>query len=288
MSISRRREAAIRTALGCGRGRLLRLFLAEGVVLAAVGGAAGILLCAWASAVISVPTDLWGPRGFYGSLATFDQPGFTARVGLFGATLSAVTVILVSWAPATSMLRADTLGALRAGARGIAPGSGTLRRPTLRGVIVGIEAALAVLLLVAGGLMIASFDRMFDAWLFGAFATVAILLASAGIYAVVAYAVIQRTREMGIRLALGARPSAIVSLVVREGMVFPVIGVVVGAVASVASAGVLRASLYEIAPTDPMILGVTIALLLLVSAVACGVPGRRATRVDPVEALRAE
>jgi predicted permease len=128
----------------------------------------------------------------------------------------------------------------------------------------------------------------FDAILFGGFAAVAILLATAGIYAVVAYAVTQRTREMGIRMALGARPAAVVRLVVREGMTFPLAGLLAGVIGAAASTRVLRASLYEITPTDPVIFSATVALLLGVSVVACLAPARRATRVDPLEALRAE
>jgi predicted permease len=520
---ARRREAAVRLALGSGRGRLVRVLLAEGVVLAAVGGAAGLLLAGWASSLITVPSGVWGPRGFYGSLAAFDEPAFGFRTVAFGVVLTAVTMLIVSWPPAASLARSDILSGLRSGARGIAFGAGTLRRPTLRGAIVTVEAALAVLLLSAGGLMLVSFAKMrrtelgvdprhvltfllrpsevrvppaiapaflsrlldaithvpgvesatvdggspvnggargllhvvgapqvpaaqlpvvnrhyvapdhfrtlgipvlsgralsandiatapkvvvvsstaarrfwpgenplgkriwfgpgsgfgspdssaevvgvvgdvvsepldqppnrsdfytpytqftyawryffvrtagdpvasvgairkavlsvepdlpltevetlserigdswarhrFDAWLFGGFALVAVVLASAGIYAVVAYAVAQRTREMGIRMALGARPVAIVRLVVREGMAFPAIGLLIGLVAAVAGTRVLRASLYQVTPTDPVILGATVALLLAVSALACLAPARRATRADPTDALRAE
>jgi ABC-type antimicrobial peptide transport system permease subunit len=93
---------------------------------------------------------------------------------------------------------------------------------------------------------------------------------------------------MGIRIALGAQPAAVVRLVLREGMAFPVVGLVAGFAASLALARVVRASLYQTAPTDPVILTVTIAVLLAISAVACLAPARRATRVDPLEALRAD
>lgn len=520
---SRRREAAVRSALGCGSARLLRFFIAEGFLLTLSGGAAGIALAMWAGKIITVPTDMWAPRGFYGSLGAFDEPAFGVRTVLFGTAVTALTALLVCWVPAVSMLRSDILTGLRAGARGIALGAGTLRRPSLRGVVVALEAALAVLLLVAGGLMMASFSRMrrtdlgvnadhvltfllrpsevrvptsaapafiarlleaitrvpgvvsatvdggapvagsargllyiagrpvprpseapvvlrhyvapdhfrtlgvpllsgrvftaadiagrpnvavvsksaaqrfwpgqnpigqriwfssgsgisspdsaaeivgvvgdvvhqsldeppnradvytpyaqftyawrmfmvrttgdpisavsairkailsvepdlpltevesltdrigsswsrhrFDAMLFGGFAAVALLLATAGIYAVVAYAVSQRTREMGIRMALGARPATVVRLVVREGMTFPLAGLLVGVIAAAASARVLRASLYEITPTDPAVFAATVTLLLAVSVIACLAPARRATRVDPLEALRAE
>ena len=520
---SRRREAAVRSALGCGSARLLGFFLAEGFALTLIGGAGGIVLAMWAGRVITMPSDLWGAGNFFGSLAAFDDPVLGPRTLIFGTVLTGLTAVLVSWAPAMSMLQSDILSGLRVGARGIALGAGTLRRPTLRGAVVALEAALAVLLLVAGGLMMESFGRMrradlgvnadhvltfmlrasevrvptsaapafisrildaiarvpgvqsatvdggapvaasarsvlyivgrpvpppgeapeilrhyvapdhfrtlgvpllsgraftaadvagqpkvavisksaaqrfwpnqsplgqrvwfgsgtgfaspdssaeivgivgdvvyqslderpnradfytpytqftyawrmfmvrtsgdptssvhairnavlsvepdlpltdvqsltdrigtswarhrFDAILFGSFAAVALLLATAGIYAVVAYAVEQRTREMGIRMALGARPATVVRLVVREGMVFPFAGLLIGVIAAVASTRVLRASLYEIAPTDPVVFGGTMVILLLVSVAACLLPARRATRVDPLEALRAE
>ena len=519
----RRREAAVRAALGAGAKRLFGFFTGEGVVLSLAGGAAGVILAVWASAVIAVPTDVWGPRNFYGSIGTFDEPGFGWRAGVFGAALTLVTTLFVSAVPALGAVRGDLLAHLRAGARGLAPGAGTLRRPSLRGAVVALEAALAVLLLVAGGLMITSFSRMrrtdlgvepdhvltfmlrpsevrvpvqaapaflsrllgaitavpgvvsatvdggapvsgtarsvvhivgqpvvpdaeappvlrhyvapdhfktlgmrvlegraftdgdiagrgkvaiasasaakrfwpnesaigkrvwfgssgtwanadssaeivgvvndavhealdqrpnrvefytpyaqftyawriflvrtvgdpaamvpavrravfsvepdlpltevmtlgerigaswarhrFDAMLFGIFAALATLLASAGIYAVVAYAVSQRTREMGIRLALGAKPGEIVRLVVREGMTLPIVGLAAGIIAAIATTRMLRASLYEIGPTDPGVMSGAAVMLLAVSALACLAPARRAMKVDVVEALRSE
>jgi putative ABC transport system permease protein len=128
----------------------------------------------------------------------------------------------------------------------------------------------------------------FDALLLGGFAAVALLLAASGIYAVVAHAVSQRTREMGIRLALGATPAVVLRLVMREGMMLPLLGMAAGVAGSLALTGVLRASLYEVAPTDPGVFAVTTGLMLLVAALACLLPARRATRADPLEALRSE
>jgi ABC-type antimicrobial peptide transport system permease subunit len=105
---------------------------------------------------------------------------------------------------------------------------------------------------------------------------------------VVAYAVNQRRREMGIRLALGATAGAVIRFVVRGGMRFPIIGLVVGVAGSLAMSRVLSSSLYEVSPTDPLVFARTVALLLVVSAAACLVPAVRATRVDPLEAMRAE
>lgn len=128
----------------------------------------------------------------------------------------------------------------------------------------------------------------FDAVLFGGFGLAALLLAGSGVFAVLAYAVANRTREFGIRMALGARPGAVLRQVIKEGMVFPVAGLVAGMLASAGAARLLRASLYEVSPLDPGVYLRTSVLLLAVATGACVVPAWRATRVDPLEALRAE
>jgi putative ABC transport system permease protein len=128
----------------------------------------------------------------------------------------------------------------------------------------------------------------FDAVLFGVFAAAALLLAASGIFAVLAYAVTLRTREFGIRIALGAESGRLVRQVLREGLAFPLVGLVVGMAASVAATRVLRSSLYEVSPLEPAVFFATAVLLLLVSALACVGPALRATRSDPIAALRAE
>jgi predicted lysophospholipase L1 biosynthesis ABC-type transport system permease subunit len=130
--------------------------------------------------------------------------------------------------------------------------------------------------------------QRFDAYLFGVFAVLALLLSASGIYAVVSYAINQRTREMGIRIALGATNVTVLRLVVREGMVFPAVGLIAGLVASFALSRVVAASLYEVSPTDPAIVMRTLALLVLASIAACAVPAWRAMRVDPLVAMRAD
>jgi len=128
----------------------------------------------------------------------------------------------------------------------------------------------------------------FDALLFGGFGIAALLLAASGIFAVLAYSVAMRTREFGIRIALGADTGRVLSQVLREGMVFPLAGLLLGAAGSVALTQVVRSSLYEVSPVEPGVLLGMAALLLLVSAAACLGPALRATRADPIEALRAE
>jgi putative ABC transport system permease protein len=131
-------------------------------------------------------------------------------------------------------------------------------------------------------------DSRFLALLLGAFAGLAVLLAMVGTYGVLAYAVTQQTREIGIRLALGAQPRAVLRAVVQRGMTLVVAGVVVGLLAAVGLSRYLRALLFEISPSDPLTYALGAAVLLLVALLACWLPARRAARTDPMVALRYE
>jgi predicted permease len=128
----------------------------------------------------------------------------------------------------------------------------------------------------------------FGAVLMSLFAGIAALLACLGIFGVMAYAVSARTREIGIRIALGGQPREVLGLVLRPGLVLVVVGAAAGVVAALAGGRLLATQLYGVRPTDPAVLAGTAALLVLVGAVACYVPARRATRVNPVAALRSE
>jgi len=121
--------------------------------------------------------------------------------------------------------------------------------------------------------------------LFGGLASV---LAAIGIYGVMAYSVSQRIHEIGIRMALGARPRDVIMLLLAQGMMLAGFGIVVGLIGSFALTRVLRMLLFGVSPTDPVTYtGVTL-LLVLVALLACWLPARRAARVDPMEALRHE
>lgn len=122
--------------------------------------------------------------------------------------------------------------------------------------------------------------------LLASFGGLALLLAAAGVWGVVAFGVSRRTRELGLRMALGARSGEVVGLVIRQGMVGVVVGVVVGAAAALAAGRVLRAILFEVGPGDPAALAGGAAVLLCVALLAAWLPARRATRVDPVRALQ--
>jgi predicted permease len=117
---------------------------------------------------------------------------------------------------------------------------------------------------------------------------VALFLAVMGLYAVVSFAVTRQTREIGLRMALGAQRGDAVRLVMREGMRLSLIGVGIGLLLAIGLGAVLSAVLYGVARTEPGVFSAVTALLLVVSAVACYVPARRVTRVDPLIALRCE
>jgi putative ABC transport system permease protein len=118
------------------------------------------------------------------------------------------------------------------------------------------------------------------------FGVLAMLLASIGLYGVIAFAVSRRTRELGIRLALGARTEQVVGMVVREGMVLVATGCGIGLALALVAAQPLRSVLYGVSPTDPIALGVVVALLASVAALASYLPARKAARVTPIEALK--
>jgi putative ABC transport system permease protein len=128
----------------------------------------------------------------------------------------------------------------------------------------------------------------FNLLLLVSFALVALGLAAIGIYGVVAFLVTQRTREIGIRMALGARAADVLRLVVREGMAPVVFGAGAGVVASLAATRAIRSLLFGVTPLDPISIAAAPALLAAVALVACYLPARRATRVDPLVALREE
>jgi putative ABC transport system permease protein len=122
----------------------------------------------------------------------------------------------------------------------------------------------------------------------GGFAGIALVLACVGLYGVVSHGVIERTREIGVRLALGATRPQVVRLFLRQGLATTLAGMAIGLGTALAAADLVRGLLFNVAPTDPLAFSVTVAVLVVVSLAACYVPARRASRVNPTVALRGE
>jgi putative ABC transport system permease protein len=125
-------------------------------------------------------------------------------------------------------------------------------------------------------------------FLLGTFAGLALLLAVVGLYGVMAYNGIRRMREIGVRLALGARRQQIVSMMLTQGMRLLGIGLVIGFIAALIASRVLRSLLFEVSATDPLVYAGVSLMLGVAAALACWIPARRASRVDPIITLRAE
>lgn len=130
--------------------------------------------------------------------------------------------------------------------------------------------------------------RRFQMYLAAAFAMAALVLASLGIYGVVSFSVARRTPEMGIRIALGARGMQLMAMVIKQGMIPVLLGLGAGLACALSLGRFLASQLYGISPDDPMTISAVAALLLVVALCACWIPARRATRIDPMRALRSE
>jgi predicted permease len=129
-------------------------------------------------------------------------------------------------------------------------------------------------------------DQRFQAALMSSFSVLALLLGAVGIYGLLSYVVAQRTSEFGVRLALGAQPADVLALVLRRGLKLTVTGLAIGAVAAYAMSARIQSLLYQTAPSDPLVYGLTALLLLSVAALASWLPARRAAQLEPVEVLR--
>lgn len=162
--------------------------------------------------------------------------------------------------------------------------------PVLRQAVAQVDANQAVSRVTRFDRLVE--DRLSPRWLnrllLGSFAALALLLAAIGLYGVLSYTVERRAREIGVRLALGARPADVVRLVLKQGVGLAAAGVVVGIAAATALTRTIQSVLFGVSPTEPDVFAAAALLLLAVAAGASYWPARRATRVDPCDALRAE
>jgi putative ABC transport system permease protein len=162
--------------------------------------------------------------------------------------------------------------------------------PGLRTVLRGLDPTVALQAPRPLGDVVGEMtaQRRLNTLLLAGFAAVAVLLSGVGIYGVIAHGVARRRRELGVRMALGAPRAGILALVLREGMVLAAAGLVAGLLAAVGLGRLLVSLLYQVSATDPATFAAIAVVAILVAAAASLVPAFRATRVDPVTALRAD
>jgi|CZKS01.1.fsa_nt_gi putative ABC transport system permease protein len=162
--------------------------------------------------------------------------------------------------------------------------------PAIRDMVRSLDRSLPVSHIRPMGAYVgdSSAPQRFNVVLLGTFAGIALLLATAGLYGVMSYLVNQRTSEIGIRMALGARPLDVLALVVRKAMLLAGAGVVLGMIAAMAATRLMSSLLFGVQARDPMVFAVAPAILIAVAMLASYIPARRASRVDPLVALRME
>ena len=310
--VGRTRELAIRRALGAGRARVLRQLLTESLVLSVAGGTLGFALAAFARVALT--------RYAASAIPLFAVVETDRTVLFFALGLSLLAPIIFDMVPALSTSRSEQVTE-----RGESTSRETR---WLRHLLVGGEVALSIVLIVGAVLLrslgrLQDVDSGFarehaisftitlpaarypdsaaryrgfveierrlreqtGVEAFGATSTLALRGFTNG---VLAYFVSQRSRELGIRLALGAKPAALFRMVVGQGMRPVAIGAGIGLAGAAGISTLMQSLLFGVAPVDPAAYGVATAILAAIAAAACAVPALRATRVDPLVALRDE
>jgi predicted permease len=168
--------------------------------------------------------------------------------------------------------------------------SGDVSAPAVKHAIASLDPGIYVRAMTSGDSYLRDglAPTRFAMALLTVFALLALVLAAVGLYGVIAYGVAQRTREIGVRMALGAEPRSIVARIMGSGARLALAGVVIGAALALASTRVLRSMLYDVSPNDPATIVAIVGIVVIIALVASYVPARRALRIEPTEALRAD
>jgi ABC-type antimicrobial peptide transport system permease subunit len=287
----RQRELALRASLGALRPRIFRQLIVESQVIAFMGAGIGLVFAAWVLPIIQALETV--------SLTRLNEVSIDLTVLLFTVLVAVVAGFVCGVPPAYQASTEEMDKTLRGGERIVTGGS-----PTIRDALVICQLALAAMLLVGAGLLTNSFVRMLDvdvrpdaavlsglrlnAILVGLFAAVALGLAALGVYAVTAFAVARRKREIGVRMALGAAPARIIGVTLSSGTKLIVLGTAIGLFGAFGLSRFLRSLLYEIGPTDPITYVLVTLLLASIATIANYIPARRATKTDPRAAFVSE
>jgi ABC-type antimicrobial peptide transport system permease subunit len=331
----RRKEMAVRLALGASRFRLVRQLLTESVLLGLLGAGGGLLLAFWINrGLMALKPPL--PES-YGLRLDFR---LDATVLGFSLLLALLVTLLFGLAPALATTKPEVVPALK-DETGSESGRGRFLRINLRKVLVSVQLAVSLVLLIVAGLFTRSLQQLqkvdpgflvhtagnpkslvaavrhevqaldedlpaqeiktldefvgisywpmrTGAGLVGTFGLLGLLLASIGMYGVMSYAVAARTREIGVRMALGAKRRDILKLIVGQGLALVLVGGGAGILLAFAVTRVLQRFLFGIGAVDPPTFILVTLLLTMVALLACWIPARRATKVDPLTALRHE
>jgi hypothetical protein len=168
--------------------------------------------------------------------------------------------------------------------------SGDVSAPAVKHAIASLDPGIYVRAMLSGDSYLRDglAPTRFAMALLTAFALLSLVLAAVGLYGVIAYGVTQRTSEIGVRIALGAEPRSIVQRVMGSGARLAMAGVAIGAALAVAGTRVLRGMLYDVSPGDPVTIVAIVGIVVIITLVASYVPARRALRIEPTEALRAD
>jgi ABC-type antimicrobial peptide transport system permease subunit len=221
----------------------------------------------------------------FGSPFRAEIVGVAGDVHAFGQDVDAPDILYLS-IDQTSRYRDGRSMSVAVRAHGDASQLTPAIRAALRSLVTGVPLANVASMdqLLARSLATSTFRGR----LLAAFALIALLLAVVGLYGVLAYTVTQRTREIGVRIALGARGNEVLALIVRRGMRLVTLGIVLGVLGSMGAVRLIRGMLFETSPLDPLVFTIVVALLALGGLAACLIPARRATSISPMAALREE